>query len=411
MVFAVLVLAGWDAAGGDWPQFLGPTRNGVCAETNLNLIWSGDGPPKLWQKDVGQGFSGPAVSGGSLILFHRLGDRETVECLDPLTGTDLWKYDYPTAYRDDFGFDEGPRATPAIADGKVFVYGAAGALHCLNLSDGRLVWEVDCQKKFGSRKGYFGRVCSPLVEGDKVILNVGGNDGSGIVAFNKETGKLVWKATEEEASYSSPVAATIGGKRYLFVFTRSGLAALDPEKGGVYFQFPWRSPIDASVNAATPLVIGDSVFLSASYDTGAILLRIAGGRPEKIWSGEDALDNHYATSVYHDGYFYGFNGRQESGPSLNCVESRTGKVAWSQPGFGAGSMLLAGDRLVILTEKGELIAAGASSKEFKVVSRAQVLAFESRAYPALANGLFFARSKRQMICLDLRKPRAAPAAR
>ena len=243
-----------------------------------------------------------------------------------------------------------------------------------------------------------------MVEGDKVILNIGGNDTSGIIAFDVETGNYRWKATEDEASYSSPIAATIGGKRYLFVFTRAGLTALDPAAGRVYFQYPWRSPMEASVNAATPLVIGDTVFLSASYNTGAILLRIHGEQPEKIWSAEDALDNHYATSVYHDGYIYGFNGRQESGPGLNCIESRTGKVAWTQQRFGAGNILVAGNRLLILTEKGELIVAEASPKSFKVICRAQVLPFESRAYPALADGLFVARSKRQMVCMDLRKP-------
>ncbi len=393
------------ATAADWPQFLGPTRNGVCTETNLNLTWGADGPRKLWQKDVGDGFSGPAVAGGKLVLFHRRGRSERIEALDPADGSGFWNYDYPTGYRDDFGFDPGPRATPAIAEGKVFTYGADGALNALSLANGRLLWSVDCKTAFGAKKGFFGRACSPLVEGKNVILNVGGTEGNGIMAFDTGTGKVAWKATDEEAGYSSPVAATMGDKRYLFVFTRSGLTTLNPLSGGVYSQFPWRSPMEASVNAATPLVIGDTVFLSASYDTGAVALKFKEGRPEKIWSAEDALSNHYATSVYRDGYLYGFNGRQDMppGPTLTCVDFKTGKVAWSQEPFGAGSVTLVNDRLLILTEKGELMVAAASPKEFKPLSRAQVFPFQVRAFPALADGRFYARSKSQLLCLDLRQ--------
>ena len=212
----------------DWPQFLGPTRNGVYPGTDLAEIWPKEGPPTLWQKAIGQGFSAPVVAGNKLVLFHRLADKETIEALDPKTGKQLWSFAYPTHYSDDFGFDEGPRATPCIADGHVYTFGAEGMLTCLNLSDGKKLWSVDTKKEFGARKGFFGIVCSPLVEGNAVMLNVGGTDNASIVAFDKATGKTLWKSYDDEASYSAPAVATINGNRYVLFLTRSALVALNP---------------------------------------------------------------------------------------------------------------------------------------------------------------------------------------
>ena len=388
-------------ASDDWPQFLGPTRNGVYAGTPLASSWPKDGPPIVWQKKIGQGFGGPAVASGKLILFHRLGDRETVETFDAKTGAPLWKFDYPTGYQDDFGFDEGPRATPAIADGKVYVFGAEGALHCLELASGKKLWSVNTKEKFSAPKGFFGLACSPLIEGNHVLLNFGGVNGAGIVAFDKHTGALAWKATNDEASYSSPVAAELNGKRMAVFFTRSGLTILEPATGQVQSQFPWRPRINASVNAATPLVIGNQIFLSASYDLGAILLDLKTGQPQRIWFSDEALSNHYATSVHRDGFLYGFHGRQESGPSFRCVELRTGAVKWSEDRFPAGTVTLAGSSLLLMMEDGRLLLAPATPERFKPLAQAQVLPFSVRAYPALASGYFYARSKDKLVCVDL----------
>lgn len=403
---AAVVLLTWLASAAlaaDWPQFLGPNRDGTCSTSDLADTWPAGGPPVVWKKDVGQGFSGPVVSQGKLILFHRVGDKEIIECLDAKTGNRHWVSDYPTAYQDDFGFDEGPRATPTIGNGNVYTLGAEGMLNCWDLATGRNVWRVDTKKNFTAGKGFFGIACSPLAEGQLVILNVGGEHGAGICAFDASTGKLRWKATDDEASYSSPVAATIRGKRQALVFTRAGLVSLDPASGNVSFRFPWRSRMNASVNAATPLVVDEQIFLSASYNTGAVLLRLTGAGPQKVWSGDNILSNHYATCVYHEGFLYGFDGRQETGPSLRCVELKTGKVRWSEENFGAGTMMLAGNRLFILTEKGELIAAPATPDGFKSTARAQVLPFESRAYPALADGFYYARGKSKLVCVDLHR--------
>jgi len=401
--------AAFQVQAGDWPQFLGPNRSGATAETNLASSWPKEGPPILWQREVGEGFSGPVVSAGKLILFHRLANKETVECLDARTGREFWKSDYPTRYSDDFGFDEGPRATPAMAEARVFTFGADGALNCWNLESGAKVWGLDAKTQFNTGKGFFGAACSPLVEGNAVIVNIGGKAGAGIVAFGKATGKLLWRATDDEASYSSPVAATVNGQRRAFVITREAFVALNPSDGKVVFRYPWRPPMHASVSAAAPLVIGDQIFITASYGTGATLLRYREPEPEKLWSTDDALSSHYATPVVHNGFLYGFDGRADPGmqadSSLRCVELKTGKARWSEGSLKVGIVTLAGDQLLVLTEKGELLRAPATPEGFKPIDRAQILPFVVRAHPALANGLFYARSKDKLACIDLRLTR------
>jgi len=384
----------------DWPQFLGPTRNGVYP-SSLNLKWPKEGPKVLWQMKVGEGFSAPAIADGRLVLFHRVGDKERLDCVDARTGKAMWNYEHPTAYEDDFSRGNGPRATPAIADGRVFAFGPAGMFTCVNFTSGVKVWSIDTQKEFSAGKGFFGAACSPLIEGRAVLMNIGGK-GAGVVAFEAATGKVLWKAGNDEASYSSPVAATINGKRYVLSLTRKFLTALDPSTGKTYFDFPWQPAIHASVSAATPLVIGDLVFISASYGAGAAVLKFKESGPEKLWSGDDILSNHYATSVHHDGFLFGFDGRQEQGCNLRCVELKTGKVRWSLDRFGAGTVTLAGKDLLVLTEKGELIAGPASPSEFKPVARAQILPYGVRAYPAIVESLFYARSSEKLVCLDLK---------
>ena len=388
----------------DWPQFLGATRNGVYSGPALAETWPKDGPPRVWQRNVGHGFSGPVVSGGRLILFHRIDDNEIVECLDAKTGKVFWKSEYPTAYRDDFGFDPGPRSTPAVAEGRVYTFGAEGTLHCWDLSDGRKVWGVETQKQFGARQGFFGLACSPLVESNAVIVNIGGRDGAGIVGFDTATGRVRWKATDDGASYSSPVAITVHQRRCVLVITLQALVALAPANGRVLFRYEWRPPMHAAVSAATPLVIDDLIFISASYGTGASLLRFQESGPEKVWSADDVLSNHYATSVPHDGFLYGRDGRQEQGCDLRGVELKTGKVRWSESGLNAGTVTLAGDQLLVLTEKGELLRALASPAGFKPAARAQILPFVVRAHPALADGLFYARSKDKLVCVGICAP-------
>jgi outer membrane protein assembly factor BamB len=361
----------------------------------------------IWQKEIGHGFSGPVVADHKLVLFQRRIDQETVECLDARTGSPIWNFAYPTSYQDEFGFDDGPRATPSIAAGRVYTFGAEGMLHCLDLGNGRKLWSVDVKKDFQAANGFFGMACSPLVEGDAVLLNIGGAKGAGIVAIDKTNGKLLWKATDDEASYSSPIAATIAGQRYALFFTRNGFVATDPVSGDIRFQYPWHSRNRTSVNAATPLVLGDNIFLSACYGTGAVLLRLHGHDVEKIWSGDDLLSNHYSTSVEHNGLLYGIHGRADPGfsphPKLRCVDLKTRTVHWETDSIGAATLTLAAGQLLILTEKGELVDAAATPESFQPKGRAQILSSQVRAFPAVADGFFYARSKDQLVCLDLRK--------
>jgi len=395
-----LLLITLTAQAADWPQFLGPTRNGVSTETNLDLAWPKEGPKILWKAKVGEGWSGPVVVSNRVVIFHRVGENEVLDCLQATNGTTLWRAEYPSTYRDDFGFESGPRATPAMDGDRVFTIGANGILHAWNLTNGANLWRMDTRQQFNSDKGFFGVACSPLVEGGAVILNIGGA-GAGVVAFDQVTGKVLWQSTSEEASYSSPTAATIGGQRRVFVFARKSLLALAPSDGRLLWEFPWAPRIDASVSAATPLVIGDQVFISASYGAGAALLRVAGTKPEVVWSGDDILSSHYSSIVQHRGFLYGFDGRQEQRARLRCVELQTGKVRWSEERFGAGALLVVGEKLLILTERGELLVAPASPEKFSPSARVQILGSDIRAHPALAHGRFYARDKGLLIGVDL----------
>jgi outer membrane protein assembly factor BamB len=391
-----------EVAAFDWPQFLGPDRNGTYAGPPLLETWGSSGPKVAWRKQVGQGFAGPAVIGARVLLFHRVGNEEVLESLDARTGNSTWRYAYPTTYRDDFGFDEGPRAVPVVADGIVYTFGAQGQLHAVDLAKGTRVWSEDTMKRFNVPKAFFGAGGSPLVEGGRVIANIGG-DKAGVVAFDAKTGKVVWTATEDDASYSSGVAATIGGRRLAVFLTRDNLLGLDPTNGAIQFQRRWRARIAASVNAATPLIVGDLIFVSAEYGPGAGVVRVEGSKLVDLWNSDDVLSNHYATSVYHQGYLYGYHGRQEFGPSFRAVDMKTGMVKWSQDQFRAGSVLLAGDRLLILREGGEFIVAPASPQGFKPIARAQILPGVLRPYPAIADGFLYVRNENTLVCLDLRR--------
>ena len=402
LVSAAVIAFTAAVAAEDWPQFLGPGRNGLYSGPPLAETWGAQGPRVAWRKSIGAGFAGPVIVQGRVILFHRLGNEEIVDAIDARTGTAQWRYSYPTTYRDDFGFDEGPRAVPVVVDGIVYTFGAEGQLHAIDLGRGTRIWSVDTMRRFEVPKGFFGAAGSPLVENGRVLANVGGPK-AGIVAFEAKTGTVIWTATDAGASYSSPVGATIAGRRYAIFFTRAGLVGLDPATGQAAFQRPWRARLAASVNAATPLVIDDVIFVSAEYGPGAGVLRLEGSTLRELWTSNDSLTNHYATSVHRDGILYGFHGRQEFGQAFRAVELNTGKVRWTEERFGAGTVTLAGDRLVILRENGELVLAPASPDGFKPLARARIVTGTVRAYPALSDGYLFARNDDMLIALDLRR--------
>jgi outer membrane protein assembly factor BamB len=236
-----------------------------------------------------------------------------------------------------------------------------------------------------------------------VLVNVGGPD-AGIVAFTLKTGKEVWRATRDAASYASPTLAKVNGVEHAVFFTRNGVVLLDPQKGTERFNKRWRARIEASVNAATPLVIGEYLFVSASYDTGALLLRLKKDGATEVWNSDDAMSNHYNTCVHHDGHVYGFHGRQEAGASFRCVELLTGKVKWEQPRFGCGAMVLADGHLIVLTERGDLVLLEATAAAYREKSRGRVFtSLPCRAELALANGKLYARDQKKLACFNVAK--------
>jgi outer membrane protein assembly factor BamB len=397
------ITPGPKAEAADWPQFLGPNRDGVSAESFA--FEAGFEPATLWTREVGTGFGGPVVVGDRVILHYRRGNQEVLEAWKVQDGSSLWTNAQPAVYRDDFGFDDGPRATPAVVDGRIFTLGASGRLSCVTLAVGRVVWSVEAGKLLGAEKGFFGFACSPLVHRDLVLVSLGGKPGAGVAAFEVGTGKLRWKSGDHEAGYASPVLAELWGSTRAVFFTRDGLRIIDPTSGVAQCEYPWRSRQNASVNAATPVVIDRQVFLSSSYGTGAILLDLQTREPARVWSGDQSLSSHYASVVHRDGSLFGFHGRQEQGTSLRCVAARTGQVRWSHDGLGSGSVLMAGENLLVLSERGEWLAVDAKAPDFRVLARAQVLGTGTRAFPAIADGRWFGRDPRQLVAVDLRPRR------
>ena len=235
------------AATHNWESFLGPTHNAVSSETKLAKSWPAGGPPLVWEMERGSGYSSPAISGDKLVYLHRVGDEEVVECLEAETGRRFWSFAYSTDYSDRYGYNNGPRAAPVIADGRVYVYGAKGELHCLKLDTGQLYWRRDLPGEFKIPQDFFGISSTPLIEGDLLIVTMGAPGGPTVAAFDKTSGKLVWGAGSEwGAGYASPVPASVHGKRRVFVFAGGesrppigGLIALDPANGSVDFTFPW----------------------------------------------------------------------------------------------------------------------------------------------------------------------------
>jgi outer membrane protein assembly factor BamB len=400
--FIACLLTAAPGGAADWPQFLGPQRDGISSETGLAQTWPAKGPPLVWQKDVGEGFSGPVAAGERLILFHRVMDQEVVECLNTRDGQAQWKQSYPTRFEDGFRKGNGPRSTPVIADKRVITLGADGELHCFDLNSGRKIWARMLLKEYAGPESYFGVGTTPVVDDGLVLVNVGAKN-AGIVACALTDGKEVWKATGDAASYSSPVIRTVNGTKHGIFFTRDGPVILNPKTGEVRHKQRWRARYDASVNAATPLVIGDQAFFSSSYETGALLLKLRRDGADEIWSDDKVMSNHYNTCVYQDGYLYGFDGRQERGPDFRCVDLKSRKIQWNQERFGCGSMILADGKLVVLAESGELVLIEATPREYRELARARILGQGCRAQIALADGKLYARDRGKLVCLDLRK--------
>ncbi len=413
MVCLVNVFGEDFASAGDWPQILGPDRNGIAQKESIAASWPGGGPKPVWEQEVGQGFAGVSVSNGIAVVFHRVGNEEIAEGLNAATGEKLWRAASPTEYQPSYNPDSGPRAAPVIHDGLVYLYGARGGLSCVQLADGKKVWQRDTYADFSSKRpsrgepaeGYFGFASSPIVEGDKLLLNVGGSSkNAGIVAFDRKTGKTLWTATDERASYSSPVAATIDGQRHVVFATRLKVVSVDPANGRVLFEFPFGEP-GPSATGASPVILGNSVFITGSYRFGAVLARAGRSGAIEVWRSDEILSSQYTTSVDYKKMLFGVHGRQDAAAAeLRCVNPITRQVAWKKSGFGYATMILAGDKLLIMKTDGELVLAAADTKQYRELSRANLFdgRVTTRALPSLSNGLFYVRDAKTLKCFDLK---------
>lgn len=399
-IFAALALPLLLAA--DWPQILGPNRDGRSTETKLNWDWKAKPPAVAWSKAVGRGWAGVPVAGGRAFLFHRVDDEDILEALDAATGDRVWKFGYPAKYRDDFGFDDGPRATPTVGKDAVCILGANGDLHAVELRTGAKRWHRNVLKEYGADKGFFGVASSPVIVDGKVIVNVGGK-GACLVAFDLASGKEAWKVGDDAASYSSPVVAKFGERSVVLAFTRAGLLGVAADTGAKLFDLPWRSRIDASVNASVPLVLDGHIFLTSSYGTGAILLKCDGKSIEEVWSNDKSLSCQYATPVRSGDHLFGTDGRADFNTGrLRCIEWKTGAVKWSRERFGCAGVIGVDGAFLAVTESGELVGFDANAEKYVERGRATILGEKVRAIPSFADGRLYARDATKLVCVGLK---------
>lgn len=391
----------------DWPNFLGPQRNGVSAETGLLPSWPEEGPPVVWERDIGEGYGAPVVAQGRLVNFHRIGDEEIIECVNARDGAETrWKHAYPTQYVDQYGYNGGPRSSPTIVGDRVYTYGAEGVLTCVEFDTGKRVWQRPVNAEFKAPQGFFGAGTAPVVDSGLVLLNVGGPDGAGAVALSADTGATVWTSGNDGASYSTPIVADVHGERLVIFHTADGLLVLEVMTGEKHFSYPFRSDLYESAIASTPVLVDDVVFLSGAYHIGAVTLKLDPAGLKEVWRDESAMQSHWATSIYHDGYLYGMDGRHERGSNLRCIEFATGKVVWTaEKGLGRASFLMAEGNLIAVGERGDIALIEVTPEGYREKSRARVLRYPVWTPPILAQGLLYVRNeraKRSIKCLDLR---------
>jgi len=430
----------WSRPGEDWPLFLGPTGNGRSELCGLVVPWVKTGPEVCWAIELGEGYCGPSVSKGRVFVFDRLVGEERLRCIEAETGHLLWEKTTPTGYVDMFGYDGGPRASPVVCDDCVITYGVEGLLACRRLSDGALKWKVETGKEFHVVPNFFGVGASPVVykkatgvQGKLVIAQVGGSApgetpanpqrldlvkglDSGLVAFDIENGREVWRTSSELASYSTPLLHSFGKEVRLLAWMRDHLLLIDPETGDVKDSFFWRAKELFSVVAATPVVRDVEVLLSETYGPGSVLLGVENDsfierRHDPPRSRHrNSLRCHWATPVLHKGCLYGTTGRNSGDALFACADWKTGELYWGEPGLGRAGCVLVNDMLIVLSEFGELLLIKASKNECEIISRCELRDRQSGntllnppcwASPVVAHGYLFVRGAGKLVCLDL----------
>ena len=399
---ALLSTLGLGGSAADWPKWRGPNGNGITSETVDPTGWDKEGPRRLWKAKVGVGYASAVVSQGRLYTLGNLdkSDVATLWCLDAETGTNLWQRTWPSELKPVM-YDGGPNATPVVDGDRLFAVIKPARVVCLEAATGKILWEKDVQAELQADVSDWGIVGSPLIVDSHVILNYGSNG----TVLDKATGEVQWTTGKRGNSYNVPAIAQLGGQPVVMVLATNALVALTLKDG----KEQWRTPFGRGYfcHATDPLVRGDSVLIS-SADAGSELIRFKDGQPAIVWTNR-ALGTFTSTAIERDGFVYGINlcDTKQSGAELKCVEWDTGKVRWAEKGFGQGSFLNAGDKLLLLSDKGELTTARFSPEKFELLRRDQVIGGTCWTPPILANGRLYVRnSSGELICLEVGSNRA-----
>lgn len=406
--FTTLLLCAAIASADDWPQYRGIAGDGKSPETIKKPDWPNNGPKVLWKRDTPLGFSSFSVANGRAFTLVSVDGHENVLALNADTGDQLWTVKLGESdYNHDGGNSgapgnrggDGPRPTPSTDGERVFVYDAHLLLSCFDAKSGQVIWKQDIASDFDGRNIKWFNAVSPLLSGN-VIYVPGGGAGQSLLAFNKNNGELLWKSSDETMTHATPTLATIHNQQQLIHFAKSGLVAVDAQTGAEN----WRSKFPFSVStAASPIVSKDMVYCSAGYGVGAGLFKIGSDNSvDEVWYQPNKLMNHWSTPVAHDGHLYGlFEFKKYGKAPLQCVEISTGKIKWSERGFGPGNCILVGDKLVVLSDAGHLVLAKADPNSYQQLAKAKVIDGKCWSTPAFSNGRVYIRSTKEGACVDL----------
>lgn len=385
------------ASAADWPNWRGPNHNGISAETGWLTEWPKDGPPVLWKARVGTGFSSMAVAGGRVFTLGNGNNTDTVWCLDAVTGQVLWKHGYESDLGDKY-FEGGPGSTPTVDGSRVYTLSRWGDVFAFAAATGKILWSKNVTKETGARVPGWGFTGSPLVVEKLLILNV----GDGGLALDKNSGEIVWKSGDNNAGYSTPLPLRRGDNWFALLGNESSYYAVELRTGKPAWRVRWLT--EYGVNAADPVVQGEQVFISSGYGKGATVVRPGKGDPETVWKSK-VLRTQMNPAVLLDGHLYGIDGDTTDKAVLKCVEFATGAEKWAQKGIGSGGATAADGKLIVLSDRGELLVAPAQPSGFTPVARAQVLGGKCWTVPVLADGRIYCRNARgDLVCVAVRKP-------
>ena len=380
--------------GLDWPRWRGPDLNGISKETDWTAAWPKEGPKQLWKANVGLGFSSVTVSQGRVYTMGNKDDQDTVYCFDAASGEEIWKHTYREPLHPHY-HEGGTTGTPTVDGTTVYTLSRKGNLSAFDGATGKVQWSKNIARELDLAVPEWGFSGSPLVEGDLLILNAG-TQGA---AINKKTAAAVWNTGKKASGYSTPVPFEANGRRAVALFGAQHLAAIEVKNGKEIWTFPWKTSYD--VNAADPVISGEKMFVSSGYRTGGALLTLAGGRPSVVWKNQN-MHNQFNTCVLIEDHLYGTSGQNGHAGDLRCVDFNTGEVKWKEGSAGLGALMAADGKLIVLSEKGELIIVEAATEKFKPLARAQVLGGKCWTTPVLSNGRIYCRnSQGALVCVDV----------